>query len=236
MLLGWWLSVIEFFRESAWAIRHPLMFALKVFELVVGSLSVLTKPKSIITFLAESPYEPYKAMTVLAVYGAILAAIAYVQHDAILMDVSGITMAASGYAYLMQRSIDFAKGSHIHADGIDGLILLSELLPFFGGLAVITRTFRMEAVATRTEEMVVRTASKSPITGRLVSRLNGAALRESTAMKATGIARGGTANGVSNLTQQAINVMEWGKQWGKVSNNLIGKASKIVRGLKPRGH
>ena len=234
MVLGWWLSVVEFFRESAWAIRHPLKFLAKLVELVVGTLSVLTSPRSVVMFLAESPYEPYKAMTVLAVYGAILAAIAYVQHDAILFDVSGITMAASGYAYLIQRSLDFSKGGHIHADGIDGLILLGELMPFIGGLAVVTRAFRMEAVAARTEEIAVRTITKSPITGRLVGDIDRTIAKEGGSIKAVKAMEHETADEMGNLGQQAINIMEWGKQWGKASNDLFERTSKAIKSLKPR--
>lgn len=250
---GWAKSLIEFVKGVFWILAHPLHALSRVIQLLIGAFGVILRPRRIGSFLKESPYEPYKAMTTLAVSGAIGMIGTTLVGSEQGVAVSGILLTASGIAYLLWRSVEFFHGNESTADGIDGFILITELLPFFGGLAVITRLARTEALVSRVEGLAVKTHGTLSKTGRVASRgtsrtvSRGVGTTSKTARASSKTLRTTNAKSFSRVShtteagksvekvvQPTVSVGEWASHWINTGDRLSKRLFDSVRDVGKR--
>ncbi|MCD6414154.1 MAG: hypothetical protein J7L23_00815 [Candidatus Diapherotrites archaeon] len=243
---GWGKSLIELVKGIFWVIRHPLRTISRILMLVLGALRVVFKLHRMGNFLKESLYEPYKAMTTLAVSGAFVLVWASFLEDEQVIMVGTILLSASGIAYLLWRSVEFYHGNENTADGIDGFILVTELLPILGGLAVITRLARLQGMVTRVEGLAVRTESALAKTQGALVKGQGVSAR---GLSATGrvASRGGeisktaktikginSSKAVKTVVQPAMSVGEWLTHWIQVSDEFANRAFETIKNVGKR--
>lgn len=231
---GWVKSLVELVRGVFWILFHPIAAFGRVAQLVTGAFRVFAKPRRVGGFLRESPYEPYKAMTTMAVVGAVGVVGMGLLHSEQGLVVAEIILSASGIAYVLWRSVEFFHGNEASADGIDGFILVVELVPVIGGLAVISRLARMEGVIARVEGLTARTQGAMARTGRVASK--GTSVPSKTAkIVRDGIKTGKAAKGgVESIVQPTVSVGEWATHWVKVSDEFTQKFFRPLREIGKR--
>ncbi|MCD4740755.1 hypothetical protein K8R43_06265 [archaeon] len=222
VLKGWINALVELVKGIFWIALHPLTTVGRIIQLITGSVHAATHPKRVGGFLKSSPYEPYKAMTLLAVVGAIgIVSMGFINSEPGIIT-SEILLTASGIAYLLWRSKDFYQGRTHTADGIDGFILLVELMPLIGGLAVISRLAKTEGIIARVEG----TAAK---TGRLSKSVN----KHAKTLKPSHAKTIKSAHGV-NVIQPTLSVGEWATHWIKISDELTHKFFRPLKDIGKR--
>ncbi|MCD6522528.1 MAG: hypothetical protein J7K68_02165 [Candidatus Diapherotrites archaeon] len=241
---GWARSVKELFWGIVWVVLHPIQFIIEVFGLVYSLILSATHIHKAGSFLKGALYEPYRAMTVMAVVGGVLAFYSHFLHADEFSAIAAILLSASGFAYIMWRSVEFFHGKHKTADAIDGFIFVTELLPVVSSIAIVARFVRFQTVLARTSAM----------TGRLTGNVarSGSIVRSTTAVRAAsrssrGVLKAATAQNkilksfskvhkatlhTLETAQPVISIGEWVNHWLKVGDSISREVIDTLRGVE----
>lgn len=245
VVLGWGNSIKELFFGIIWVVLHPLRFVAELLGLVYNLIYSMAHIRKAGSFLKGALYEPYRAMTVMAVAGGILAIYSHIMHDEWFSVIAMILLSASGFAYIMWRSVEFYHGKHGSADAIDGFIFVTEMLPALSSIAVVARFIRVQSVLVRTSAMTGRITTN-------VAKAQGGVMRGAGALRVASKSSSRLIKTVSihnkivkNLSkmhkitlhtletaQPVISMGEWINHWLKVGDNISKEIIETIKGVE----
>jgi hypothetical protein len=252
--IGWAYSVGKILEGVGRVLQDPRGQARRalgwVFEVIDFCRDMLTRPFSTtrgvaaftVESLFEAPRNPYKFIFVVVTGTSMVAVLAAVGGPAMGFHADGIVqlmldlMIATGWVYLLVRSVDFARLKSFdaivrEAGVIDGLVLLTQIEPFVSGLASSGRALAVEGELAM-EFRAVRTAASAAERGVLGDIRAATAAERGLLAEARGVRLAVAGQRASAATGQFVNQLVFPNRLAPTSEELAGLetgASKKVR-------